>query len=236
MKKHIKDLIGLQTIDRELQLLDQEIAKGVAELEEHRSGITARKASIETLQAKIAQNESRRRELEAETEDQTARLKDRQVKLMNVQTNREYQSLLREIEEAKKTNNSREEEIVRLMEQAEADQKTIVDGLALCEEEEDQLGTISKQIAAKAKEMAANKAKIEKERDDKAKKISVAHLKKYELLRAKRNGVAVVGVANGVCQGCYMNIPPQLYNDLLRDQDLLSCPTCNRMLYNKLDA
>jgi predicted nucleic acid-binding Zn-ribbon protein len=171
--------------------------------------------------------------LEAETEDQTARLKDRQVKLMNVQTNREYQSLLREIEEAKKTNNSREEEVVRLMEQAEADQKTIVDGLALCEEEEDQLGTISKQIAAKAKEMAANKAKIEKERDDKAKKISVAHLKKYELLRAKRNGVAVVGVANGVCQGCYMNIPPQLYNDLLRDQDLLSCPTCNRMLYNK---
>jgi len=233
LKKYIKDLIGLQTTDRELQLLDQEIAKGIAELEEQRSGINTRKTGIEALQARIAQNESRRRELEAETEDQTARLKERQVKLMNVQTNREYQSLLREIEEAKKANNSREEEIVRLMEQSEADQQTIVNDLALCEEEEGQLGTISGQIAAKAKELASQKKKIEKDRDDKAKKITATHLKKYELLRAKRNGVAVVGVTNGVCQGCHMNIPPQLYNDLLRDQDLLSCPTCNRMLYNK---
>ncbi len=56
-------------------------------------------------------------------------------------------------------------------------------------------------------------------------------LKKYETIKGKRNGLAVVLVWKEVCGGCHMNIPPQLYIELQRSTDLLSCPNCNRIIY-----
>ena len=74
--------------------------------------------------------------------------------------------------------------------------------------------------------------KVLKTRNTRVKKVKAALLRKYEQIREKRDGVAMVGVTNGVCLGCYMNVPPQLYNELLREDKLHACPTCNRLLYN----
>jgi hypothetical protein len=64
--------------------------------------------------------------------------------------------------------------------------------------------------------------------------------KRYEMIKGARNGLAVVPVWKEVCGGCHMNIPPQLYIELQRSVDLLSCPNCNRIIYwvnqNKTDA
>jgi len=38
-------------------------------------------------------------------------------------------------------------------------------------------------------------------------------------------------VRNGTCQGCNMNIPPQLYNQLQRGDTIELCGTCNRIIY-----
>jgi hypothetical protein len=43
--------------------------------------------------------------------------------------------------------------------------------------------------------------------------------------------LAVVSVRNGTCQGCNMNIPPQLYNVLQRGQTIETCPSCHRIIY-----
>jgi predicted nucleic acid-binding Zn-ribbon protein len=69
-----------------------------------------------------------------------------------------------------------------------------------------------------------------------AKKVDAKYLTRYEMLRNKRNGLAVTGVTRGVCRGCNMNIPPQMFNQLLREQELLTCPTCNRMMYHLPDV
>lgn len=45
---------------------------------------------------------------------------------------------------------------------------------------------------------------------------------------------AVVQVVAGTCNGCNMALPPQTYNLLLAGLDqLFTCPTCNRIIYNK---
>ncbi len=62
-------------------------------------------------------------------------------------------------------------------------------------------------------------------------------LKRYEMVKALNNGTAVVSVWKGVCGGCHMNIPPQLYNELQKSDDLLYCPNCSRIIFwqNKED-
>jgi hypothetical protein len=56
---------------------------------------------------------------------------------------------------------------------------------------------------------------------------------RYELIFSRRGGTAVVEVAGGICQGCYMNIPPQLWNEIIRSEKVHLCPSCQRILYYK---
>jgi len=70
-------------------------------------------------------------------------------------------------------------------------------------------------------------------RQQQAQGIKGSVLKKYTTLRERRNGLAVVNVLQGVCQGCYMNIPPQRYNQLLKGDQMFDCPTCQRIMYHR---
>ena len=233
MREDITQLRDLQAIDLMINKLDAEMDVSNAELEKRQKTIDGRKAKIIELQEKIANNEKLRRELEAATEDELVRIKERQTKLMNVQTNREYQSLLKETEDGKKANKQREDDILKLMEQYESLKKRLEEESALCEEEEKALAEESGKVEKSAAKLNSKKSAIEKERQTKIKDVPANLLKKYDLLREKRNGLAVVAVTDGICHGCNMNIPPQLYNELLKDEKLLSCPTCNRIMFIK---
>jgi predicted nucleic acid-binding Zn-ribbon protein len=41
----------------------------------------------------------------------------------------------------------------------------------------------------------------------------------------------VVAVWKEVCDGCHMSIPPQLYNELQKSNELITCPSCSRIIY-----
>lgn len=233
MKEEIQNLMNLQAIDLDVQNLEIEMAKGYGDLDAKRAEIESGKASIADYEEQFAFGEKRRRELEALIEDEQSRIKDRQAKLMNIQTNREYQSILKEIEDTKDANKQREEELVLLLEQSESIENKIQALKASCEQSEKELEAEAKKVKKSVAKLETEKKKIESTRESKAKKVKSKHLKRYEKLREKRNGLAVAGVTRGVCSGCNMNIPPQMFNELLREDEILSCPTCNRMMYHQ---
>ncbi|MDF1578377.1 MAG: C4-type zinc ribbon domain-containing protein [Desulfurivibrionaceae bacterium] len=235
MKEEIQRLKDLQEVDLKIGEIERAMAAGKDKLESRKESIGKQKAEIAEFQARLAEGEARRRELEAEVEDVQLMIKDRQNKLMKVQTNREYQSILKEIDDAKSANRQRDDELVRLLEQSEYLQKKIDDQAALCAEEEAHYNDDSAQLEKAAADLEVRMAKLQKTRVAKVKKVKAALLRKYEQIREKRGGVAMVGVNRGVCHGCFMNVPPQLYNELLREDRLHACPTCNRLLYNLPD-
>jgi predicted nucleic acid-binding Zn-ribbon protein len=54
---------------------------------------------------------------------------------------------------------------------------------------------------------------------------------KYEQIFERRGGMAVVEARNGICQGCRMRVPPQLYNELQKHHEIRMCPNCHRILF-----
>ncbi|MDD5759039.1 MAG: C4-type zinc ribbon domain-containing protein [Desulfobulbaceae bacterium] len=232
MKEAITNLMDLQAIDLDVQKIDEKMADGHGELLTTKKAIEQGYEAIADYKEQFAMGEKRRRELEATVADEAERIKDRQTKLMSIQTNREYQSILKEIEDTKLANQQREEELTLLMEQSELIEKKIEEFSKRCAEQELQLENDSKRVAQEIAKLEADKLKITKIRDAQAKLVDPKYLNRYEKLRVKRNGLAVTGVTQGVCRGCNMNIPPQMFNQLLREQELLSCPTCNRMMYH----
>jgi predicted nucleic acid-binding Zn-ribbon protein len=233
VKKELGNLLELQDIDLRIRKLDEEIAQGYGDLDGRQAVIDARRAEALDLGERLEVVEKEKRDVEAELEDEIVRLKDRQTKLMNVQTNREYQSLLKEIEGTKADNKRREEEILRYAEIGEAMVAKIQELNNTSDAEEVLLAEEKARVAALAQELEDKKAEIDKVRSEKAGKVTGTIYKRYEQLRERRNGMAIVGVTNGVCQGCFMNIPAQQFNDVLRGDQLLSCPTCQRMMYHK---
>ena len=63
------------------------------------------------------------------------------------------------------------------------------------------------------------------------KQIEARLFKLYDTLKEKRRGVGVVNVKSETCQGCFLNIPPQMYIEVQKNNALIQCPNCNRILY-----
>ncbi|MEJ2270846.1 MAG: C4-type zinc ribbon domain-containing protein [Desulfobulbaceae bacterium] len=236
MNEEIKQLTELQVIDLEIAKLDAEITTEQADLAKKEKAFNERRASIDELKEKIDAAETQRRELESEHTDELNRIKERQSKMMQVQTNREYQSLLKEIEDGKKSIKEKEEEIVRIMEVSEANAKIMAEQESLIKDEQKELAEKKAKVQKHTEQVEGKKAKIVVKRDAKAKNVNTSALRKYDMLRTRRNGKAVVGVVNGVCQGCFMSIPPQHFNNILKGDRILNCPTCQRILFHKPES
>jgi hypothetical protein len=64
-----------------------------------------------------------------------------------------------------------------------------------------------------------------------SKQIESKLLKLYHTLKEKRHGVGVVNVKHETCQGCFVNVPPQMFIEVQKNNALIRCPNCNRILY-----
>jgi predicted nucleic acid-binding Zn-ribbon protein len=236
LNEDIKQLTELQVIDLEISMFDAAINAEQEVLAKSEEAFNERQASIIELKEKIEAAEAQRRELEAELSDETSRIKERQFKMMQVQTNREYQSLLKEIEDGKKNMKEKEEAIVSIMETSEANSKIMAEQEDLTSEEQEALEEESAKAKKQSAKIERKKNKFVKKRKAMAKDIDTSVLRRYDMLRTRRNGKAVVGVINGVCQGCFMSIPPQHFNNILKGDMMLDCPTCQRILFHNPES
>jgi hypothetical protein len=233
LNEHIAQLVALQEIDLEIDKIDNEIKQEQLALDKRISALAEREAHIAEVLEKINQMEKDKRTLEDEMTDKIAHVRDRQSKMMQVQTGREQTALLKEIEDAKKNAKENEEKIVDLM--------TEIEKLIAHVEEEKNLLKGEKELVVEETEKVRdtieniNKGKKTKgaKRQKQIKDIKENLLKKYDTLRERRNGLAVVNVVQGVCQGCFMSIPPQQYNMLLKGDKIFECPTCQRIIYHQ---
>ncbi len=231
MNEILTQLVSLQAIDLEIDQIDDAIKSEQSALDQRMSALAKKEALINDLQEKIISQQKESRTLESEMADKMDHVRERQSKMMQVQTGREQTALLKEIEDAKKSAKENEEKILVIMDSIEK-------LTAQMEEEKNLLKGEKKLVAEETDKVRANieainkgKKKKDAKRMDQAGKIKKSLLRKYDTLRQHRKGLAVVNVVDGVCQGCFMALPPQRYNMLLKGDDIFDCPTCQRLNY-----
>jgi predicted nucleic acid-binding Zn-ribbon protein len=225
--------VALQEIDLVIDKIDSEIKQEQDGLDGRISSLVEREGRISEQEIQIEELEKERRTLEDEMTDKIAHVKERQSKMMQVQTSREQTALLKEIEDAKKNVKENEEKIVSIMEQVEkltaetTEEKNLLKAeKTLVDEEKEKVKTVIDELS-KGKKTKKNR------REKQAGAVNGSMIQKYEILRERRNGLAIVNVLDGVCQGCFMNLPPQKYNMLLRGDQVLECPSCQRLIYHQ---
>ncbi len=231
MKDQILLLIKLQKSDSEIKKIkikEKELPNEIIRLDEE----------FQNLEKKVEEEGERLEELNRvhrEKEESLKRgiesLKKTKDRLLEVKTNKEYHAMLKEIEITEKKNSEIEDKIIYVLEEIDDVRR----GLKTKEEE---LNVYRLKYEEERKKIGEEMDSIDSERlvcqekiSDLSEKINVDIFRRYEIIKERRDGLAVVSVWNGACNGCHMNIPPQMYNELQKSADLMLCPNCNRIIY-----
>ena len=56
----------------------------------------------------------------------------------------------------------------------------------------------------------------------------------YERVAANRHGVAVADAHDGICSVCHVRLRPQVANTVRRNDSIVQCDSCQRILYAQL--
>lgn len=231
MNELLTQLVSLQAIDLEIDQIDNAIKSEQSGLDERMAALAKRETLINELQEKISNQEKESRTLEAEMADKMDHVRERQSKMMQVQTGREQTALLKEIEDAKKSAKENEEKIVAIMESTETLTAQLEEEKNMLKGEKTLVAEETEKVRTNIESINKGKKKKDSVRNEQASQIKASILRKYDTLRQRRNGLAVVNVVDGVCQGCFMAVPPQRFNMLLKGDQIFDCPTCQRLNY-----
>lgn len=231
MKEQILLLIELQKADSEIagvqakkQVLPEEKEALDATLKTFEDAVEAEKGRLDDLYKTHREKES---QLNAGAE----KIKTTKSRLLEVKTNKEYEAALKEIDSITLKNSHIEDEIIYILDDIEhtkgnlgTKEKELADYRAIYDRERDKIEGELGSIDSVLDGMTTRCNTIRNQ-------ISDDLIKKYDILKVKRNGYAVVPVWKEVCDGCHMNLPPQMYNELQKPESLMLCPNCNRIIY-----
>ena len=235
IKEHIAHLEALSTLDQEIRLLDEQLNQDRGSLAELRSALAKYEARVTADTASIAEMSKTLGDLNVELRQMTSQVEKSREKLTRARNEREQNAVTRELEELRRLQKDREEEVAKLSTLEAAAQKSKDEAEAERTKVLEQLGSTESSTTSRVEEAESKRAtKLE------ARKLIVAKLPKplmsrYETIRGRR-GTAIAVTENGTCMACHMALPPHLFHRIIRDEAVELCPSCQRILYYKPPA
>lgn len=230
IRDQVANLEALAAIDAELRRIDDRLT-------EDRNLLSGMKGELQKLDEKLAidrgslaEMEKTRSELVAELRQMSNQVERSREKLSRSRNERESNAAQRELEELRKLQRDREEEVTKLTALSEAAKKTIEESESqharVLAELSGRESDISKRLDGASEEHGAKML----ERQKVAGQVQPATLRRYEQVR-KRKGTAIAKTIDGTCLSCHMRLPPMLFQKLMRGEALDQCPSCARILY-----
>jgi len=233
VQENIKLLVALQEIDstifREKNIIDSMPSKLMSaeqSFKEILSLYDRQKQKHELL-------EKKKKDREREVEDINERLKKIKERTSEIKTNKEYQAHLKEIETIEKERYKIEDEILSIMEAMEAAAKELKAEDIKVKAEKDKVEAFKKEIDREIAEAEKELSELKAKRTEIVKTIDPETYTDYMAILELGGGLAVVEARDEICQGCNMNIPPQMFVEIKKDEDIIQCLQCRRILYWK---
>jgi len=235
LRDQIVSLEALAAIDAELRRLEDQLTEERGILANLKSELRTLDEKLSVDRTSVTEMEKTRNELTTEMRQMTTQIERSREKLSRSRNERESNAAQREIEELRKLQRDREDEINKLATLIDVAKKTI-------DETETQQKKIADELGGRESDISKTLAEAVKERDAKlvdrnklASAVQPMTLRRYEQVR-KRKGNAIAKTIDGTCLSCHMQLPPMLFQKLMRGDAFEQCPSCARILYYEAPA
>ncbi len=231
MKDLIKHLINLQETDTriiEKRLFIEKIPLRILEVDQP---LKQAKADLEKLKQRTESMAKKKRDKELLLEETGEKIKKMKARVSELKTNKEYQAHLKEMESFENEITVMEDEILVAMEELDAALKQQKGKEKDVQEETEKLNVFKKQLDEEVLKYEDELSGLREQRSRLVGSIDPDIYDKYMLLLRTGGGVAVTQARNELCTGCNMNIPPQLYVEIRKNEEVIQCPQCLRILF-----
>jgi predicted nucleic acid-binding Zn-ribbon protein len=230
MNPLLEQLIRLQKAESELRRTQAglaEIPKRKAELE---AELAAGRAHLDLARSSLDESLKARRRHEADLQDLEGKRSKYKGQLMEVKTNKEYTAMLHEIEGVERDIRGREDQVLAEMEKAESLTAELKNEEAAFKAREEHHRADIRSLDEQSRTLEADVTRLTAERDQVARGLDEDTLVLFQRV-ARLRGVAMAEARDGMCQVCHVKLRLQMFVDIKRNEEIMQCPACNRILY-----
>ena len=231
MNPELQKLMELQQVDARIAALRAEVAALPKEVAAIEAKLAGSKAKVETAQTSIKTDEGARRKHESDIKDQQEKISKYRDQSLKVKTNQEYKALLTEIEHAEKEIARLEDKILEIMVAADTRKETLKQAEATLKadtaENEKEKEHARKQTAEDEKALA----ELTEQRKQLRGGIDDDTLRHYDRVLKLRGSALAAVHDDQMCSVCRVILRPQVYQDVMKGEEILACDSCQRILY-----
>ncbi|MDQ1297654.1 MAG: uncharacterized protein QG558_192 [Campylobacterota bacterium] len=236
MNKHLEQLIDLSLIDKDIDAFEPQIEEANLQYD----ALLAMKSSVVNDVAILAQEikaeQIKKQKNELHLAELSAKLEENSKKSAEIKTEREMKSLQLEEEIAKEQVNFANEEIDRL-EKLIAHKQAKIDELSVKEAEiEGKLSGVKADVDVKLAKIDADRTVIFAKKEILVAAMNQKGLSFYQKIRRWAKNTTAVPVRNQACMGCYMALSDKVYAEVIKGEEITTCPHCGRLLYLEPNA
>jgi hypothetical protein len=221
----------------EIQRLDSGIRQAGERLAQVPVEIGRLEAALQSARGRLQQGQGRQQELakgrkalEQQVEDINAAIRKHQTQVFEVKTNKEYTTMLHEIEGEKRRIGDIEERTLAIMEEADQLAHQEKDLRRDLQEIEQRVGRDRAALDQEAGQLRAQHEELQARRGQLLARLPPEILASYQRIAGGRNGLAVVPVAHGACGGCGANLPTKAASEIQVMEEIYYCEACGRIL------
>ena len=231
MNKYLTQLVELNKYDKKIEglvPLENSIKRPLTILENKIKVLSSKLQKLEDDIKTLILKKSKNELLISELKD---KLKSIAEKTAKVKTAKEAKALTLEEELAKEQIESANEEIDKfenLVESKKEEKKELEKEINSYEA---QIVIVQTEIQDKLDTLEKQKESIYKNRDELMKEMDSNIYKFYEKIKKWAGNSAVSPVRKQACMGCYMKINDKTYADVIKGDEIVTCPHCGRVLF-----
>lgn len=224
--------IQLQDLDKQIVHLQHEVAALPKHISAIEKTLESHIRKLEADRAALTANQRERKRLEGEIQVQEQRISKLRDQLLQAKTNDQYNAFKHEIDFCEAEIKKCEDRILERMSECEPLEKNVKAAeTALAKEKQ----AVEAEKEGARKRTAADQEQLkglQAERQKAAAGMSPRILQAYERIRRTRKGIAVAEVLEGpTCAACHMTLRLQFFQDLRRDDAVMYCESCGRIVY-----
>src|SRR5262245_25044435 len=230
MNPDLEKLVRLHHAEADLKRVEAELAEVPRKKSALDEALSGERSRLDAARAALDGSQKARKQHEAQVQDLETKRSKYKGQLMEVKTNKEYTAMLHEIEAVEREIRGREDLILGEMEKAE--------GLVVeVKHEEEVFKTAEAASRARLRELEEEGRKLQEraghlqaDREAEAGSINPGVLARFHRV-AKLRGTGVSEARDSWCTECHMKLRAQMFVDLKKNDEIVECPQCSRILY-----
>jgi predicted nucleic acid-binding Zn-ribbon protein len=231
MNADLERLIALQRLDSAALDAERRLADEPEREKELDARLEGARQAVTAAKDRLAANLAARRAIEKDVAMHQGRLSKFRDQAMAVKTNQEYHAVQHEIAFAEAEIKALEDQVLEGMLEADELASALKQAETLLAAEQKAIEQDKRAITAEHTAMKAVVDRVRAERGALVAAMDPQVLATFERVSQRRNGVAMAQARDGVCTICHVRLRPQVFNSVLKNQEILQCDHCNRILY-----